>query len=445
MIEEAFLLNYKTFEDVRKLIDESILNYNTLEKGKFGTNKSSLADTINKIKEAANFENVWKNLTNNDKMEYITHAYNYFILDRNIADVSSRLRNDYQKISSYPKSAKKYYLLYMGYLTYKFSLALNNRIMNPKIVISRPIQDKPENITVMIPIVPVKSPFTIYIVSILVDLIEKLTKRKQRFAIEIGWNTIVFEKMMGEDYLRDHFSFAKRGTETMFDNLRPYIEKNFLSFIYDLVHKALMIKGIDFEESMDKIQFNARYGMIGKKKKIYATIIDTYRKHQDFCELFLKDVSAYVPEKFPTIVEYFLQLLQDKIMCNGDKKERILFITPIPVGLVLERITRDIKSFPFNRVYYINYFPFPSPQQVSLPLYVTELSYHQTSGSKEKSRTNEKPFLTSYIKNLLLSSLSELQIVKEDLERMEYDELIIYLARLFGEVDRKQKEYLRYI
>jgi len=341
---------------------------------------------------------------------------------------------------------KECYSLYFTYYCYKAYVALKGDELS--LLLSQDLsqmarKEESNKLRILMPIVPIKSPFSLCLAATLAALIKEMERLKLEYKIEMGWNVPVVTRLT--DDLVSDFAFDD---EASFTKYETYIENNFRSFINDLLissfskgNTAVDVNGI----IRDRLMFVGKYERICSRDDA-ATILDLCRcSCKPIVDVITNDIAAYA-ETTPTLVEYFLEILIAQ--ARSEVSSPLVMFVPVPLGLLLYALIDTVEkklSVSLSSVHFVCYMPFPTRDRVKMPFYLLEYSYYL---SLEEENPQVGEMLRRYVENLLKAALKELGKGKNGfygVEQFQYEELLNYLKELFREIDNRQKNYLRLI
>lgn len=436
--------DYTTFDKLA-IVDLSFL------KEKF----SQDVDTLTKSASRGKSEEFSDNLSDDDKLSLALYGYHVFISEENELKQSiNALKNYYETFCQ--KDDLNIFIRYISYIIKKTFL-FKNKIYKDgmPIILSKPLKLKKDikKIKFIVPMVPTKSPFTIYIISLLNDGIKRLSVDNIDFEIEIGWNMSVYSKVTKN--LSGHFDFDKNGL--MFEKLKYYIEQNFQSTVNTLILNSQWGYSSEKEIKMNILRNKLKY-VKEQNYKLEGTGIDSRISHMQgikghVMELILKDIKEYSPKDPEHIINYLGTLIINQ--CRALEEGIILFITPLPVALVLDyslKLIKEIEAY-CEKIYFLCYLPFPGSDDIrkNLPFYLFPYSYYRYQKSKktddEKLVLDEKLILKEkYVHRLLVDSIKSLNTDLFDISAMEnFVETVDNITIFFRKEDDKLNEYMRYI
>jgi len=436
----SLLGDYTTFDEFA-IVDLSFL------RKKF----SQDVDTLTKLANHGKSKEFNDNLSDNDKLSLALYGYHVFISEENELKQSiNNLKNYYETFCK--ADDLNMFSLYISYIIKKTFLVKNKLYKDSMpIILNKHLKPKKDikKIKFVIPIVPTKSPFTIYIISLLNDGLKKLFADNIDFEIEIGWNMSVYTKIIKN--LSDHFDFDKE--ELTFEKLKYYIEQNFLSMVNTLILNSQWGYPDEKEIKMNILKNKLNY-VREKNYKLVDREIDGRIAHIQsikghVMELILKDIEEYSPRDPGHIINYLGTLIIRQ--CRELKEGIILFITPLPVAFVLDYLLKQIEEQEIKDVqekaYFLCYLPFPSSKDIrkNLPFYLLPYSFYKYQKSEEVP--GEKLFLKEkYVHRLLINSIKSLDTDLFNISAMgNFKKMVENITIFFKNEDNRLNEYIRYI
>jgi hypothetical protein len=458
MSEKRSLLNYMTFDDWNKITPKflenklSSINQEELE-------KVFKEQPINEMSRES-----YANLSDDQKLFLVLYGYRNFIYkETKLKDSFNNLLQQFENFKS-KKELLELFGMYLTQLIHKAFLALLKKSEETKdndalILLSKQLPANVKKIKVIVPLVPIKSPFTMYIISLLVDLTRNLSKdSKVKYKINVGWNEISYGKI--KENMKEHLNFDE---QLSIKNLQTIFEQNFLTYMYSLIIDAQWkVQGeekIKIEILRKNIKFK-KYTLPPSIVDIPSPIIKAGDKLEELgiSRTILQDVSDYIPDNPPHLIEYYGKIVFDE--CSElEDDEHILFITPLSVGIIMNYLFNYIEAEKWGEskeythacqsVYYLCYLPFPGSGNMrnELPFYLTEYSYllyKSEEGSKTKKISPER----NYTRRLLIGAMKRLNLVSgvpTSIDEKNYKEIISILTSIFRREDVRQKEYIRYV
>lgn len=457
MSEKRSLLDYMTFDDWNKITPQF------LENKLSSINQEELEKVFKEqpIKEMS--RESYANLSDDQKLLLILYGYHNFIY-REIKpkDSFNGLLQEFENFRG-KKELLELFGIYLTQLIHKAFLALLKESEETKdndalILLSKQLPANVKKIKVIVPLVPIKSPFTMYIISLLVDLAKSLSKdSKVKYKINVGWNEISYEKI--KENMKDHLNFDE---QLSIKNLQPIFEQNFLTYMCSLILEAQW-KVPDEEKIKIEIlrkNFKLTKYTLPSIDDIPSPIIKGGDKLEELgiSGTILQDVSDYIPDKQPHLIEYYGKIIFDECSKLEDD-EHILFIAPLSVGIIMNYLFNYIKAKQWGEnkkythacqsVHYLCYLPFPGSGDIrsELPFYLTEYSYLLYK-SAEVSKTKKIFPKRNYIRRLLIGAMKRLNLVSGVptlIDEKNYTEIISILTSIFRREDVRQKEYIRYV
>lgn len=435
---KSLLDDYTTFDKLA-IADLSFL------KKKF----SQDADALTKLASRGKSEEFSDNLSDDDKLSLALYGYHVFISEENELKQSiNTLKNYYETFCK--KDDLNLFIRYISYIINKTFLVKNKMYKDGMpTILSKPLKLKKDikKIKFIVPIVPTKSPFTIYIISLLNDVIKRLSVDNIDFEIEIGWNMSVYSKVTKN--LSEHFDFDKNGLT--FEKLKYYIEQNFQSTVNTLILNSQWGYSSETEIKMNilrnKLKYvkEENYKLVDKDIDSRIAHIQSIKGH--VMELILKDIKEYSPKDPGHIINYLGTLIINQ--CIALEEGIMLFITPLPVALVLDSSLKLIKGIEdyWEKIYFLCYLPFPGSDDIrkNLPFYL--LPYSRYIYQKSKKTDDEKLVLKEkYVHRLLKSSIKSLNTDLFDISAMKnFKKTVANITIFFRKEDNKLNEYMRYI
>lgn len=459
MSKKRSLLDYMTFDDWNEITPQflenklSSINQEELE-------KVSKEQPINEMSRES-----YANLSDDKKLLLVLYGYHNFIYKgtRLKKDSSNDLLQQFENFKS-NKELLELFGIYLTQLIHKVFLALLKKREKTKdndalILLSKQLPANVKKIKVIVPLVPIKSPFTIYIISILVDLTRKLSEdSKVKYEIKFGWNEISYEKI--KENMKEHLDFDE---QLSFENLKPIFEQNFLTYMCSLIIEAQWEVPDEEKIKIEILRKNfkfKKYNLPSSIAAIDSPIIKAGDKLEKLgiSETILQDVSDYIPDKPPHLIEYYGKIVFDE--CSElEDDEHILFITPLSVGIIMNYLFNYIKAEKLSKgkeyahacqsVHYLCYLPFPGGEDMrsDLPFYLTEYSYLLYK-SEERAKTKKISHERNYTRRLLIGAMKRLNLVSSVptlIDEKNYAEIISILTSIFRREDVRQKEYIRYV
>lgn len=427
--------------------------------GKF----SQEAGVLTKLANYGKSREFGDTLSDDDKVSLALYGYHIFVSEEVELKQSINAFKSYYETFRDKKDLDRF-SMYISYLSNKMLLAKSNTHKDDMpIILSRALnrKDNIQKIKLVVPIVPTKSPFTIVIISLLNEVVKRLSIAKIDFEIEIGWNMCVYNKMSRN--LSGHFDFDKE--DLSFETLKYHIEQNFRSTINSLILNSRWGSRNEKETKMGILRNTLTYGREEdyhlENKDMDSRIVHTSNMKRHIWRLLLADTKEYSPEEPGHVINYLGTLIMNQ--CAALERGVILFITPLPIALVLdcslklieerakeekkEKEIEEIKDVR-RKLYLLCYLPFPGSPDIRkrLPFYILPYSYYRHGESNEP--TGEKFVLKrDYTHRLLISCLKKLNTAMFDIPTMEEDftKMVTHMNIFFRNEDDRLNEYLRYI
>jgi hypothetical protein len=374
---------------------------------------------------------------------FVAAAYTTFSQRELTEDV--KILEKYLQGCPYSAHVEECYSLYFTYYCYKAYVALKGDELS--LLLSQDLSDVgreegSNKLRILMPIVPIKSPFSLCLAATLAGLIKEVERLEFEYKIEMGWNVPVLKRLTNN--LVSAFAFDD---EASFTKYETYIENNFRSFINDLLissfskgNSAIDVNGI----LRDRLMYVGRYERRVSKDDA-AIITDLCRDScKPIVDVITNDIAAYA-EATPTLVEYFLEILVAQ--ARGEVSSPLLMFVPVPLGLLLYALIDTVEkklSVSLSSVHFVCYMPFPTRDRVKMPFYLLEYSYYLSL----EENPQVGAMFRKYVENLLKAALKELGKGENGfygVEQFQYEELLNYLQELFRKIDNRQKNYLRLI
>lgn len=450
MKENEYLLDYQTFDEWNKIPTDFLRQ----EFSKGANELNRLFNTFDEDNEISRQE--YTNLSNEKRLYLVLYGYHYFLSKEMDSEKSfCELIKHFEQFKNDNKLLR-ILRIHLTEFLHKAFLALlkddkETKMVDAPILLSSRIPSDIERIKVIVPVVPIKSPFTIYIASIITDLMTHLSQNSDvEYEIDIGWNELSYETIRNN--MVEHFEFDEQLT---FDNLKPLIENNFLTFMWNLITSSK--EENEKKRKMDDLRKKFKIVPYNIPESVDSTVLNTERKLEDLSRMLLQDVSDYMPRESPNSIQYYSHIISDE--CSRlDDNQHIIFITPLSMGVLLDYFIRcvgETKRTNSNkytracqRVQYLCYLPFPSSEDIrrKLPFYLNEYSYLMYK--RENTETKKTPHTKKYVRRLIISSMKNLNLEvdrTESIDERNYDSIVEMLTSIFEREDQRQKDYLRYV
>ncbi len=450
MKENKYLLDYQTFDEWNKIPNDFLRQ--ELSKDADELNRSfNTFDEDNKISRQE-----YTDLSNEKRLNLMLYGYYYFLSKgMDSKDSFYELIQHFEKFKNDDKLLKIFGIHLTQFLHKAFLTLLKDdeetKMVDAPILLSSKIPSNIKKIKVIVPVVPIKSPFTIYIASIIADLITNLSQKSDvEYEIDIGWNELSYETIR-KNMVR-HFNFDRQLT---FDNLKPLIENNFLTLMWNLITTSKEEE--EKKRKMDDLRKKFKIVPYDIPDKFDSVVYDTEHELEDLSKMVLEEISDYMPRKSPNLIEYYSDIIFDE--CSRlDDNQHIIFITPLSMGVLLDyfircvgkknQINSDKYTRACQRVQYLCYLPFPGSEDIrrNLPFYLNEYSY--LIYKRKNAETTKTSHKKKYVRRLIISSIKNLNLEVDrtkSIDEKDYDNIVEVLTSIFKREDQRQKDYLRYV
>lgn len=374
--------------------------------------------------------------------------------------------------------------LYLGYLAHIGQLALSGgeRDVSPEdawVLTNRKFPRANERLEVVVPLVPVKSPFTLAIAGA-IRVVMETCNHGSSTSLVIGRNREAY--LATKRLLKSHLCFDKESswTKQREESYFRLHEKTFLSFLARMTSAAVTARPLDPDVRWRLL--DGLTELANLPGSAYAGTADYWgqelRNAQEHCILplsGLKGFTSTASSSRGSILNCFAKTARDRV--TGHENEHVVILAPFPVAICLEfalkslltaapreleaactandkaditRMEKEVEAMNRvdSRLTIASYIPFPSTPDVLkiLPFYLSEYShllYRDASGSEKNCRIQKRLIL-----RLILSALEQLHVgepLRGALQVDRYDELLYGIRDLFMEEERRQREYLRYV
>jgi len=460
MNENKSLLDYITFDKWNKITSE-FLNDNLSSK-----NQDELECVFEKYSVEKISREAYDNLSDDQKLFLVLYGYHNFISRKTEPKDSFKdLLQQFEEIRS-KDELLEIFGIYLTHLIHKAFLALleekeGTMDNDALILLSKQIPVDIRNIRVMLPLVPIKSPFSIYIISLLVDLIRNLSRGSEvKYKIRWGWNEISYRKISKN--MENHLKFGEQDGQLSFKTLQPHIEKSFQTFMNNMIMSSQWKIPDEEKRKIEILRKNfkkAEYKLPQQLEEIPPAVTKAVEELSNISTIILQDVSDYLQSGTPNLIHYYGKIIFDELGKNAlENDEHIIFITPLPAGLVMDYLFKHILDMQrkgwtvdkkylhiCQRVHYLCYLPFPGSEDIrrKLPFYLTEYSYLLYKPKETGVSPKE-----NYIRRLLIGAMKRLDLelaAVTAIDKKNYREIVSMITSIFRREDKRQKEYIRYV
>jgi len=381
------------------------------------------------------------------------------------------------------ETEREYCISRLSQELYRFSLGLLGSERKPVderealLVLNEQLGDSVEQVELVVPIVPTKSPFSLYIVHAINQVMKQVyihnhsTTGDKRIdlRLHIYWNPDVYPRIVLNT--KSHFGFDRSGSLS-FDILRVAIEAEFLSFVHRLILRASWDDRKD--AAAEKIRrlrtadVSGPFEIEEKSRKLDSLIPDAISSVQwDNRNLYPKlaeGLARYVVEgRLTSLVEDYARDIIRRLL-NLEKRRMIIYVAPFQLGLILDHMfsgLADVLNWkalrtvptrkdwsPREQVRILCYQPFPDDPRVRalLPFYVVPYSYYQY---KRQPIPDDKPLGNhlEFVRRLIISSLKNISpdLVPPGLDGAKYLDVVDHVTKLFQGAEREIRAYLKYV
>lgn len=409
-----------------------------------------------------------------------------------VGGVEKKLATSRQKLLSFlqagqqSQEAARVVRLYLGYLAHVGQLALwggkrSASLEDAWVLINRKIPKTAKRLEIVVPLVPVKSPFTLSIAGAIRAVMEACNHGRST-SLVVGRNQEAY--LATKKLLEPHLCFDEAASWTPHrrESYFRLHEKTFLAFLARMTSGAVTAKPM-----RPDVRWRLLDGLtqlVDLPGSAYAGTADYWaqelRNMQEIRSLPLGGLKGFTSTATPSkgsILNCFARIARDRVTGTGHENEHVVILAPFPLAVCLEcalkslltaapreleaaRTRRDRENIALMekeveaitkvdaRLTIASYIPFPSTPEVMkiLPFYLSEYShllYRSASGSEKNCRIQKRQIL-----RLILSALEQLHVgepLRGALQVDKYDELLYGIRDLFMEEERRQREYLRYV
>jgi transcription termination factor NusB len=320
------------------------------------------------------------------------------------------------------------------------------------LLVNKNLPDKLTSIDLTVPIVPIISIFSTYIVALVNEIIKLY--HKSELTIEYFWNVVTYEKIK-EDFLNRHLAYDK---EIKFVNISHISERRFRSFANLLLLSSSWKDLGEESASFEKMKILRKIDVIDGTKlekdmdqRIYTNMIARRMRrlhsHDKLVIGGLKDYMGNAKEQERDLISLYAEEI---IRRKKKPEESIFLIGRLPDLVLLEDILEEKEK---ENVYLIAYLPFPFEQQIRVtwPFFVTWYSpYAYGAGARNNDSDDIYMVLRKeYIRKLIISVLKMLRLNflnTTKLDGYEVREILDFVTNdVFKKIDEEIDQQLQYI
>ncbi len=339
----------------------------------------------------------------------------------------------------------------------------------PILISAKPFQDV-HHVSLLVSVVPIKSIFTLYIVSMINDLLKTLiasqgTSKTEAVSVKLQLLTSpTAYRTVLDELLSTHLGYTGNADDT-FQALRPLFESEFQSMVSKLILRARWQDDEKWRSQkmavLRKMQFVTEEDISKHINKIDTNValgLDNLKDKEMWGLLLRGGIDRFIhPQVQGDLITAFILYIMQK----GVEDDEILAITlPLPDGLVLDILLNAMLSskdpiykkfkHTLERTYILAYLPYPlNPIMLQeLPFYFSP--YSELYYSRESSKRGTAPSSISLEEDKgYVFKVTRSAVEKLDLEMAtgwnKYDAMLRGVTTLFRIVENEIAEDLRYI
>lgn len=330
--------------------------------------------------------------------------------------------------------------------------------------------DRERDIHLIVPMVPVKSIFTINILSTINYILQILHKNKINVSIEIWESSIPYKKVMSEIYpLHSSFNPDLKNPE----NIKALIELEFLAF----VNKMLLISHWENGEDADfalrqkkicivrQMKYVNESGLSSisdklrdKEKRINEALSAAGHKLETEWKIALTSgFESYIfGNEVDNLITKFTKALMERVTYDYKDKNCIIllpYLDAILLSHLLEYVYvkkwQDIvKADISNRIFIVAYTPFPLyPELIEyLPFYFFPYSGLLYDTELKSKKEPKYEIIMKFIFKVMDASLRRYRLHPlEEVSFVNYKQMFDYLMNIFRTQEDEMDKHLSYI